>query len=205
MRRWALLVAVTAVLAGAGVAAAASLGLSSASLTVTTKTLTRQTCTIAPSQDTYVDSTRKSSSFGSSPSLLVSRNSLIGYLQFDLTGCSFPGGATVDSASLRVVVTATPSSRTLSVYPATSAWAPSMTWNGGQPTYASPASATIATGAETGMKSTDVTADVDGWLTGATTNFGWRIADDGGGNATTTLGSMEDSGNAPSLVVTYVY
>lgn len=206
MKRTRLLLSLLAgALLAAGVAAAASVGLGSSSLTSTTKTLTRQTCTIAPSQDTYVDSATRNKSFGTATTLLVTPGSALAYVQFNLAGCSLPAAATVDSASLRVVATVAPSSRTLSVARVTSSWTTALTWGSTQPTVATPASATIATGTTTGTKTADVTADVDAWIRGAATNFGWRLSDEGTGTATTTLGSAENTANVPSLVIIYVF
>ncbi|HVM18254.1 MAG TPA: DNRLRE domain-containing protein [Gaiellaceae bacterium] len=208
MRRRAGLVAAVAALTGAGAAAAASVALTSATLTTATKTLTRATCTLAPSQDAYVDSasSQRNRNFGTATSLLVTgTTSQVSFAQFDLAGCALPAGASVDSATLRLVVTAAPLlSRDLAVHRVTATWTETGITSSNQPAAAATATATLATGSTTGQRTTDVTADVDAFVRGAATNFGWRLTDPLIG-ATTTFGSRENTGNAPSLVVVYVH
>ena len=208
MRRRAVLAAGVAALAATGAAAAASVTLTSASLTTATKTLTRATCTLAPSQDAYVDSasSQRNRNFGTATSLLVTgTTSQVSFVQFDLTGCALPAGAAVDSATLRLVVTAAPLlSRDLAVHRVTATWGETTITAANQPAAAATATATLATGTTTGLRTTDVSADVDAFVRGATTNFGWRLTDPLIG-ATTTFGSRENGANAPSLVVVYVH
>jgi hypothetical protein len=79
-----------------------------------------------------------------------------------------------------------------------------VTWNT-NPSVAGTATGTFSA-ATTGAKTVDVSADVADWVSGAASNFGWRLADLGASAiATSALGSSENgtTTNRPTLAITY--
>jgi hypothetical protein len=101
------------------------------------------------------------------------------FLMFDLS--AIPPGATVNSATIILCLTADPSppaeGRTHGLYRTTSAWTETgLTWNN-QPTVAGSTTSTMTVPATTQCISADVAADVQAWLSG-TANYGWRINDE---------------------------
>ena len=150
------------------------------------------------------------------------------YVFFDLTQCrpAIPATATIRLATLRLYVTVLPAAcRTIDIFRVTAAWTESgITWNN-QPfgaTINNPASGsasdTFTAGTPAGCQNlatgrylvgTNATTDVQAFVAGTATNFGWMLRDDVEGSATTrtqttsakNLGTLAQ---APQLIVTYV-
>lgn len=202
MTRMLLVVLAATVALGMGAAFAATLGVSSARLWAGSQSLTKGTCTVSASVDTYVDQNSPNSSFGSASSLSVQpdvnklRQALV---VFDLSSCAIPATGGADSATLRLRVTTAPkNSRTLTLTRATSSWSGSTTWNTA-PSVAGAATTTFASGSSNNTTvNVPVTVDADDFVKG-TINDGWRIADGGRAAAqdTTTFAT------APTLVINY--
>jgi hypothetical protein len=208
MKRALLIAGVVAAVAAAA-AGAAAVGLVSQKISIFTKSLTRVTCTSATvSDDTYTDQFAPTSNFGTSTSLTASAKASKvqhAWIRFDLTPCSLPSGAEVDSATLTLVPT-TASGRTIGAFRVTSTWSGStLTWNTSpQPTVSASATASTAI-STTAAKTWDVTLDAAAWVDGSATNFGWRMTDTGSSSNTgTTFSSSEAASNRPSLSITYV-
>jgi hypothetical protein len=220
------LLALTLVIGGCGatVAGAAAVTLATGILATSSKPLSHATCTLtASAADTYVDQQNPTIANGASTTISTSpraaRLRRI-YIRFDPATCStaIPSGAEVDSATLNLTTTAAPpSARTLSVWRVTSAWAAATaTWNL-QPTVAAVATTTLAPGLASGVKSFDVTNDVNDFIqsaplptpppyASAVANLGWMIDDEGAAaTATITFASNENATVAlrPSLVIAY--
>jgi hypothetical protein len=125
----------------------------------------------------------------------------IGFVRFNLSGCSLPTTGGADSAVLSVTVT-TSGSDTISVFPVTSSWSSStLNWNG----LSSLAIGTTATGtfstSTTGTKTVTVTADVDNAIK-AGNLWGWELKATSG-SATVAIGASENgtSANRPSMTL----
>jgi hypothetical protein len=209
---------------GATVAGAAAVALATGILATSSKPLVHATCTLtASAADTYVDEFIPAGANGASTTISTSPRSARRrriYIRFDLASCAtaIPSGAEVDSATLKLTTTVVPpSARTLSVWRATSAWAAgTATWTL-QPTVAPIATTTLAIAVASGVKSFDVTNDVNDFVqsaplptpppyASAVSNLGWMIDDEGAAaTATITFASNENAtvGNRPSLVIAY--
>lgn len=202
MTRRLLIGLVATIALGTGAAFAATLSVSSAHLWAGSQPLTKGTCSVNATVDTYIDQKSPTSSFGSASSLSVqpdsgkARQALV---RFDLSSCNVPMTGGADSATLQLRVTTAPkSSRTLTLTRVTTAWTGSTTWSTA-PSVAGGATATFATGASNDVTvNVPVTVDVDRFVKGAA-NLGWRISDGGSAAArdTTTFAA------APTLVVDY--
>jgi hypothetical protein len=224
------------VLAAAGVAAAtsgygASLGLSSKSLTAPrTCVLTANPATSTAAIDSAVQQGSATTNFGTATSMNVTSSSGANrraYIRFDLTRCapSIPANATVTLATLRIYASAIPNAcRTHDVFRVTASWTEAaITWNN-QPfgtTVNNPAQASRTTSYAVGsapctnsaanayVTGALVTSDVQGFVSGALSNFGWMIRDDVEDSATNrastfstkNLGTLAQS---PQLVTTWV-
>jgi len=231
------LLRMTALALGVALGAAVTVG-SAASLTMTSQAITPlRTCvlTATPATTTAeVDATvaqgSPTTAMGTATSLTIqsatSTNDRI-YLRFILTNCSpaIPASATIRLATLRLYVTARPAvCRTLDIFPATVSWVESsITWNS-QPfgtTLNNPPTGsrtgTFNLGNAAGCQNTalgytigaGVTADVQSYVSGSSTNDGWMIRDDTEGSATTrteTFASKElgTLAEEPQLVISYV-
>jgi hypothetical protein len=230
----------TPVAAVVGLALAMGLGAASAAgLSVTSQGLAPyRTCTITatPSSTTAVAdaSVRQGSptaNFGTATTNNVATGNGANrrlYIRFDLSGCkpAIPSTATVRLATLRLYVTALPSScRTIDIFRVTASWTETaITWNN-QPfgtAINNPAggtatdTVTVGTPAGCGNQSTGVyitgavlTTDVAAFVAGTATNYGWMLRDDVEGNASTLTStySAKELGTIaqdPQLVVTYV-
>jgi hypothetical protein len=209
---------------GATFAGAAAVTLATGILATSSKPLSHATCTLtASSADTYVDEFTPATANGATTTISTSPRSARRrriYINFDLATCptAIPSGAEVDSATLNLRTTvAPPSARTLSVWRVTSAWtAATATWNV-QPTVAAVATTTLAPGTTSGVKSFDVTNDVNDFVqsapvptpppyASAVSNLGWMIDDEGAAaTATITFASNENGtvANRPKLVIAY--
>ena len=198
--------------AGAGAAYAATLAVGSWHLWGGGQTLTKGSCTVSPSVDTYVDQNSTGSSFGSATTLPTNaRNNKDQwtFVRFDLSGCNIPSTGGADSATLKLfLITAPNASRTLTVTPVTSTWSGTLTWTAAQSLSYGSATTTFATGASNGvLLSATVTADVDALIKNGSANYGWRISDGGssGNQNTATFGSVENgtAADRPQLVINY--
>jgi len=149
------------------------------------------------------------------------------YLQFTLAACSpaIPASATVRLATLRMYVSARAAvCRTLDIFPVTAAWTEAaITWNN-QPfgtTLNNPPTASRTASFNVGnvagcqnqalgyAAGSTVTADLQAYVSGSATNYGWMIRDDAEGSATTnteTLSAKELGSLAreTQLVISYV-
>lgn len=195
---------------------AASLGITSADLTAATRAYgSPVTCTLTAVADSYVDALLANTNFGTSgvlnlnPSTLATQRALV---RFDLTTCSpaIPADAIVQTAQLRLTVASLVlASRTINLRSVTAAWTEAgVTWNT-QPTVAGSvsASAGVTAGQTAGTVITwTATSDVQAVVTGAASNFGFRLNDsaEGGLGALLSFQSREAASGQPQLVITYV-
>jgi hypothetical protein len=198
----------------AAAAGAAAVGIVSQKISIFTKSLTHASCTLpgtSVSDDVYTDENAATTNTGAatttislSPRTSPARRRY-GFVRFDFTACSLPANAQVDSATLAVNVSTAMAGRTITVTAATGAWTEgALTWNT-NPTVAGAATGTFSANAA-GAKTVDVSADVADWVSGATTNNGWRLADLGA--TTNVTGAVDSSENAtvasrPTLTVAY--
>jgi hypothetical protein len=222
----------TVVLAGAWTVTgyAASVPVASKSLTAPkTCILTANPASSTAAIDSAVQQGSAATNFGTATSANVTSSNNANrrlYLKFDLTRCSpaVPSSAIVLVANLRLYASAIPSScRTHDIFRVTATWAEStITWTN-QPlgtTVNSPpqaqrtASMNIGSGTCTNATANayvsgwTVTTDVQSFVAGTTTNFGWMIRDDVENStlaaastySTKNLGTLAQS---PQLVVTY--
>lgn len=139
------------------------------------------TRTFQPSSaDCYLDEQNKNSNRGDLAYIKVESESGKNdrtLLTFDLT--EIPSGSTVESATLSLNAYVVPGAgRTYEAWQTTSSWGETtVTWNT-PPSYAGSASASA--GEASGWmewSSTTLTSDVQGWVTGSSTNYGWMIND----------------------------
>lgn len=194
-----------------GVAYAASLGLSSNKLFAWSQTLTKGTCnqTSTTADDTYVQQASPTSTSGGTATTMTitggATGQNIGFIRFNLSGCSLPTTAGADSSVLSLDVT-TASVDTLALFPVFSSWSSStLTWNGvGGLTIGTTASATFTGTA--GVHTFTLTGDVDAAIK-AGALWGWEIKDTTGGgpasNAKIATSENGTAGNRPSLTLSY--
>jgi len=133
--------------------------------------------------DSYVDQYEPGLNFGTAD-LMGVRSWKVGptgrnqrsFVQFDIS--SIPASSTVSSATLTLCATAVPgSTRTYDVHGVTASWGETtITWSA-QPAVAASATASATTPASAGCMSWDVAADVQAWVNGTATNYGWRVKD----------------------------
>jgi hypothetical protein len=219
-RRLLLAVVTASLLLGSGVGLAASHSIASSSLTTATilAAVPISTCTLSPSADSYVDQAtlQQNTNFGTAATLQVESSRTGGlvstnkrsFVRFDLSSCSIPAAAAVQSATFSVFLSTAPNqNRTWNVNRVTAAWTENViTWSN-QPASTSSTSLTTGTTSNVTLQAT-VTANVQSFVSGSLTNNGWQFSD-----------SVEDSGTArngqfrsrefatvsqrPSLVVNY--
>lgn len=170
------------------------------------------TVNIAPSKDAYVSqkSNEVNDNFGSAAEIKVksdSSNLKRALVDFDLS--SYSVHTNVSSATLYLFMNNAPgASRTYNIYPITAGWSEStVTWNN-QPTASSTASGSIVTGTANNVwKSFNVTGDVQAFIGGTSTNYGWTIKDaaENSGNEEGKMRSKEQAGTTddPYLAITY--
>jgi len=228
----ALAAVVAATVLGLGIASAAGLSLTSQKFTpYRTCTLTATPATTTAVTDASVRQGSATSNFGTQTTNNVASSSGANrrlYIRFDLSICSpaMPASATVRLATLRMYVTALPSScRTVDIFRVTASWTETaITWNN-QPfgtatnnPASGAASDTYTAGTPAGCQNLTassyivgavVTSDVAAFVAGTATNYGWMLRDDVEGSATTytqTYSAKELAAvaQAPQLVVTYV-
>jgi len=222
----ALLVTLTAL-----TSSAASLSLTSQNFTpYLTCTVTATPATTTAVIDTTVKQGNANGNFGAVNTFTVSSGNTVNqriYIKFDLTTCSpaIPATATVRLATLRLYVTVLPAAcRTIDIFPVTASWTElAITWNT-QPfgtTINNPASGsrtgTFNVGTPAGCQNlaagyvagATVTTDVQAFVAGSSTNFGWMLRDDVEGSATSRTDTysakeLATIAQEPQLVVTYV-
>ena len=219
-RRWFLAIVAASLLLGGGVGLAASFGITSSDLTTSTivATVPISTCTLTPSADSYVDQAtlQQGSNFGGATPLQVESSRTLGlvstnkrsFVKFDLSSCSIPAVAAVQSATLSVFLSSAPNqNRTWNVNRVTGSWTEGgITWSN-QP--ASTGSTSVATGTTSNVTlQATVTSDVQSFVSGSQTNNGWRFSDSVEDSATVRNGQFpsREFGTAsqrPSLVINY--
>ena len=186
---------------GVGVAVAATLGVSSAALTVSTgaSSIAATTCTLnAAPNDSYVSQASAASNFGTATTMSV-RSSLAAnmrsFVQFSLGSCSIPANALVTDAELKLFMSTAPTlSRTYEARQVTASWAEgTITWTN-QPAVAASATASSATGTTASVTLRwNVTSDVQAFLDGTASNFGWRIKDQTEDSSTARTGQFRSA------------
>jgi hypothetical protein len=199
-----------------GPAAAAALAITSADLAASAKTYGAPvTCTLNAAADSYVNKLLSGTNFGTGTTLLVSPDSTTterAFIRFDLTGCSpaIPAGAIVQSASLKLsVALLTTATRTIELRTAQAAWTETgVTWTNQPAAGSITASTSVPSGSIAGTVITwTATSDVQSFVTGSSSNLGWRMSDSAEGvvaGPTLSLSSREAASGKPQLVVTYV-
>jgi len=172
------------------------------------------TDTLAPSQDSYVNTNSDTTNYGANASMVVDISggglgSQHALLQFDLS--SMPANATISSATLTVNATANGGAANLNVYQLNEAWTENqVTWKqrvtgtnwstqGG--TITGGVQANLNTGL-TGLHSWDITTLVQSWYTTPANNNGLMIASPDTGGTTVTYESNEGT-TAPQLVINF--
>jgi hypothetical protein len=218
-----LLLAAVGLAAAGSIAIAASMQTTSQRLTalppqtLTVDTIPAAPCTLAASQDAYVESGNGSgNNFGSSVTLHVQmqnnshRNLLV---QFPVTCTPAISSAAVTAAEVRLVVAdkiGSSEARSYALCRLDGSWNEATVTYASRParTCASPATATsVNTGAPANtVISWNVTADVKAFLAGTSTNNGWELFDDTqtNGNRGLIFHSSEasDAAKRPQLVIT---
>ena len=219
-RHWFLAIVAVSLLVGSGVGVAASLGITSSNLTTATivAAVPLSTCTLTPSADSYVDQAtlQQGSNFGGVTPLQVESSQTIGlistnkrsFVKFDLSSCSIPAAAAVQTATLSVFLSAAPNqSRTWNINRVTAAWTENaITWSN-QPASTSSTSVVTGTTANVTLQAT-VTSDVQSFVSGGLTNNGWRFSDSVENSSTVRNGKFPSRevgtpAQRPSLVVNY--
>jgi hypothetical protein len=219
-RRWLLVIVGASLLLSGGVGLAASLGITSQHVTTFTilATVPLSTCTVTPSADSYVDQAtfQQGSNFGGVTTLQVESSQTLGlvstnkrsFVKFNLSSCSIPAAAAVQSATLSVYLSAAPNqNRTWNIDRVTGAWTESgITWSN-QP--GSTGSTSVATGTTSNVTlQATVTSDVQSFVSGSLTNDGWRLSDSVESSSTVRNGQFRSREVAsapqrPTLVVNY--
>jgi hypothetical protein len=227
-----------ALLAGLGVGLSCTTGLAAA-LTLTSQRFTPyRTCTLTAypattpnDADATVQQALPSTNFGASASLTVASGSGANqrvYLQFSLSACNpvIPSTAIVRLGTLRLFTTLLPAvCRTEDLFAVPSTWTETaITWNNqpfGTGTNNPPTasrSGVFSVGSPAGCQNRvvnayiagpAVTTDVQAFVAGSQSNFGWMIRDDAenSGTVRTATFASKDAGQvaqAPQLVITYV-
>lgn len=205
----------------AGVAFATGLTIVPRGLTVfeAASTVPVTTCTLAQAAaDATVDGAPLNAdrNYGSLTTLTV-RSSATGdartLIRFDLSSCSIPQTAVIESASLRLHLQSAPeSTRTYAAHRLTAGWNeidPSgVTWNN-QPGAIAVATDTVATGTRNGVSlQWDVAADVQAFVNLTAANRGWRLNDAAEGaplgpRGTLTARESATAAQRPQLDITY--
>jgi hypothetical protein len=191
-------------------ASAASLSLASQNLTPV------RTCILSgyPKADTgeidaMVEQTNAGTNYGGNAAIDVESRTTLNirtYIEFLVTGCTpaIPSTATVLAATLRLYATGVPNAvcRSEDIFPVTATWTETgITWTN------QPFGTTLkAAGYVTGWA---VTKDVQKFVAGSATNYGWMIRDDaeGAGAAYTTTYEAKDGSSAtedPQLTISYI-
>jgi hypothetical protein len=219
-RHWFLAIVTGSLLLGSGVGVAASLGITSNNLTTFTilAAVPLSTCTVTPSADSYVDQAtlQQNTNFGGVTPLQVESSQTLGlvstnkrsFVKFDLSSCSIPAAAAVQSATLSVFLSVAPNqNRTWNINRVTAAWTENViTWSN-QPASTSSTSVVTGTTSNVTLQAT-VTSDVQSFVSGSLSNNGWRFGDSVEDSATVRNGQFRSrefgtAAQRPSLVVNY--
>lgn len=209
-------VAVAAGAFGVGVAVAATLGVTSSALTVSTgaSSIAATTCSLnAAPNDSYVSQASAASNFGTATTLNVRSSAaanMRAFVQFSLSTCSIPANALITNGELKLFMSSAPTaSRTYDAHRVTASWAEgTITWTN-QPAVAASATASVATGTTSSVTlKWNVTSDVQAFLDGTSSNFGWRIKDQTEDAATARTGQFRSAeyttaSQRPILEITY--
>jgi hypothetical protein len=220
--RWHCFVAIVtvSVLLGSGVGIAASLGITSGDLTTSTilATVPLSTCTLTPSADSYVDQAtlQQGSNFGGVTTLQVESSQTLAlvstnkrsFVKFDLSSCSIPAAAAVQSATLSAYLSTAPNqNRTWNIGRVTGAWTEGgVTWSN-QPASTNSTSVSTGTTSNVTLQAT-VTSDVQSFVSGSLTNNGWRFSDSVENSSSVRNGQFRSrefatASQRPSLVINY--
>jgi hypothetical protein len=213
-----LLAAIVLGAATLGVAYAAATPLTSQKLTAssTSSSVAISTCTLpdggganGADRDTHVDEFQVFSNFGTATGMDVQSSTFDkrSLVSFSLASCSIPATASVRTATLTLFMSAAPAaSRTYEVRRVTATWTETgVNWSN-QPAVAGSATATFATGTTTGARTASVLADVQAFVAGTQTNYGWRIGDQtegASGSSTFSTAEHGTSSQRPKLEITY--
>ena len=212
--------AVASLLLGSGVAVGASLGMTSTNVTTFTivAAVPLSTCTLTPSADSYVDqaTVQQNQNFGGVTPVQVESSRTIGlvstnkrsFVRFDLSSCSIPAAAAVQTATLSVFLSQAPNqNRTWNINRVTAAWTENVITWANQP--ASTGSTSVSTGTTSNVTlQATVTSDVQSFVSGSLTNNGWRFSDSVEDSATVRNGQFRSRefgtvAQRPTLVVNY--
>jgi hypothetical protein len=215
-----LAIVAASLLLGSGVGVAATLGLTSTNVTTFTivAAVPLSTCTLTPSADSYVDqaSLQQNTNYGGVTPLQVESSQSLGivstnkrsFVTFNLTSCSIPAAAAVQSATLSVYLSQAPNqNRTWNINRVTAAWTENViTWSN-QPASTSSTSVTTGTTSNVTLQAT-VTSNVQSFVSGSLTNNGWRFSDSVEDSATVRNGQFRSRefgtvAQRPTLVVNY--
>jgi hypothetical protein len=231
LRLWmAVLPLVAIAIATATTGFAASVPVASGKVTsYRTCTLTATPSTTTVETDANVQQASPNTNYGTLAALWVTSNILLNrrtYVRFDLTKCSpvVPSGTTVKLATLRMYVSNTPNAcRTHDIFRVPASWSEStLTWNNqpfGTSTNnpaassrtdsltlgSSPCQNTVNSSYVSGW---NVTADLQAFVAGTATNYGWMIRDDAEDSVVSRASTYEPKDQAnvarpPQLVITY--
>jgi len=213
---------------GVPAGSAAGLPIASQNLAVfRTCVLTATAAASTSATDSFVNQASAGTNSGTATTLDVQSGSSANrrtYARFDLTLCApaIPSTASVKLATLRLYATVIPAAcRTEDIFKVTASWTESViTWTN-QPfgtTINNPASGSRTDGITMGpacqntvagyVNGWTVTSDVQSFVNGSSTNYGWMVRDDTEGSATTRTAtfSSKNAANAargPQLIVTY--
>ena len=130
------------------------------------------------------------------------------FVRFNVS--TIPAGSTIDSATLTLCAGWVPNTtRTYELHRVTGTWSETtITWNN-QPTVAGTPTQTQTTPAVASCWTWTVTGDVQAWVNGTATNYGWRLKDQAEGNTPgkamgiRTKEYTADTSKHPKLDVTY--
>jgi hypothetical protein len=218
-RRWSIAIVVTGLLLGGGVGLAASLGITSSRLTTSTMlaTVPISTCTLEPSADSYVDQAtlQQGSNFGGVTTLQVESSQIVAvptnkrsFVKFDLSSCSIPAAAAVQSATFSIFLSTAPNqSRTWNIDRVTASWTETgITWSN-QPGATNSTSITTGTTSNVTLQAS-VTSNVQSFVSGSLANNGWRLIDSVESSSTVRNGQFRSRefgtvAQRPQLVINY--
>jgi hypothetical protein len=216
-RRRLMGVAILAMASQLGGASAATISIDAGGVAAATRTYASpRTCTLTAVADSYVNKSLANTNFGTGTALLVNADGTAtarSFVRFDLTTCSpaIPSDALVQTATLQLTVSVlAPATRTYEARRATATWLETtITWNAQAAVAGTPtASTTVTVGTPAGtVVSWSATSDVQAYVTGVSTDLGWRVADGAEGIVLGTplsFGSREAATGQPRLVVTYL-
>jgi large repetitive protein len=211
-----LLVVAAIALGASGAGLAAALSVTSSKLTTSTgaASISATTCTLsAASADSYVNEASASTNSGTATTLEV-RSASAGdrrtFVQFSLASCAIPANALVTAASLKLYMNSAPTaSRTYEARAVSASWTETgITWTN-QPAVSGSITSSVSTGTTSNVTLTwTITADVQAFLDGTTTNSGWRVGDATENSATARSAQFRSdeyttAAQRPVLEVTY--